>query len=91
MREARGSNGSRRGEAPMQQQTSCPCQDIEALVEKVYFWGLVPFKIKQELKRYRKRRKHKRTQLVREEVAEALWEIIEEHPEYYLDEIANAY
>ena len=52
-------------------------------------WGLAPFEVKEEMRRYRKKRlRYKRTTRVTDEVVNALEGIIEAHPEYYLDEIA---
>jgi len=53
-------------------------------------WGLAPFEVKESFKRYKLKRKHyKRSKTVTDKVLEVLRGGVDEHPEYYLDEIAE--
>ena len=53
-------------------------------------WGLAPFEVKVKMQQYKeKRRMYRRTSTVTDEVVDALRMIVDQNPEYYLDEIAD--
>ena len=51
-------------------------------------WGEYPFETRERAKKFRKiKRRFRRTSLITEELVQCVKEIVDEHPEFYLDEI----